>query len=130
MNKELEALERIGKLEVNGLRVKPTKAIVSDYNDYFIIETALKYHETLKREYEFLRECFNELLNDYNKEHKALEIIKNKKVQVAYLHSMWDDFETTFNNNDEDVRWLYNEGREADEQLTQEEYDLLKEALL
>ena len=64
------------------------------------------------------------------KELKALEIIKKKKVQVAYLHSMWDDFETTFNSNDEDVRWLYNEGRPKKEQLTKEEYDLLKEVLL
>ena len=51
MSKEttsLEALKRIGKLEVNGLRIKPTKTIVSDYNDYRIIETALKDYKTLK----------------------------------------------------------------------------------
>ena len=70
------------------------------------------------------------LKNAFPEELKALEVIKNKKVQVAYLHSMWDDFETTFNNNDEDVMWLYNEGREKGEQLIKEEYDLLKEVLL
>lgn len=77
-----------------------------------------------------IKDQFLEELIAIEKSLKALEIIKNKKVQVAYLHSMWDDFETTFNNNDEDVRWLYNEGRETDEQITEEEYDLLKEVLL
>ena len=80
-----------------------------------IIKRTLEDYEKLKAQ------------DENSKKLKALEIIKKKKVQVAYLHSMWDDFEITFNSNDEDVLWLYNEGRPKKEQLTKEEYELLKE---
>ena len=83
----------------------------------------IRHEETQEKE-------FSEYISTIEKELKALEIIKNKKVQVAYLHSMWDDFEKTFNSNDEDVLWLYNEGRPKKEQLTKKEYDLLKEVIL
>ena len=64
MSKELEALERIGKLKVKGLRVKPTKTIVSDYNDYFIIETALIEKEQQDGVFKILKEIieFSQML--------------------------------------------------------------------
>ena len=43
-----------------------------------IIETTLKDYETLKKEHEFLSEHFNELLNENRKEHRVIEIIKEK----------------------------------------------------
>lgn len=48
MSKELEALERIGKLETVGIRIVPTTTSVKDFADYYIIETALKDLEWLK----------------------------------------------------------------------------------
>ena len=73
---------------------------------------------------EKLKKCYkNELKNVsyYNnlalKYKKALEIIKNKEVNVfIFLHS--GDLET------------YNDMVEDNRKLTQEEYDLLKEVLL
>ena len=56
-------------------------------------------------------------LAQVNKEHKALEIIKEKEVNVfIFLHS--GDLET------------YNDMVEDNRKLTQEEYELLKEVLL
>ena len=45
---------------------------------YNIIETALKEYQTLKKEYDFGVEHYKELEALYNKEHKALEIIKER----------------------------------------------------
>lgn len=57
------------------------------------------------------------------KELKALEIIKNKK--VAYLF-MW----LIEKHNKKCALRLYNEPCEEDRKITEEEYDLLKEVLL
>lgn len=133
MSEELKALKRIGKLEVNGLRAKPTKTIVSDYNDYLIIETALKRLEQLqiiigaekiedlpKVALETENACYS---NSYNlkkakKKLKALEIIKEHPEQIM------DIIETD----------NYNEYLDLDyapvQYLSEENYYLVKEILL
>ena len=58
-----------------------------------------------------------ESLNIIEKELKALEIIKNKGVDIS-LFKKYDD------------RNLYNYNYKSEYQLTQKEYDLLKEVLL
>lgn len=59
------------------------------------------------------------------KEHKVLEIIKEKNVWIAKLKSLFKRY-----NNDLDVLRLYNANTyKIDYQLTQEQFDLLKEVL-
>ena len=98
MSKELEALEKIDHTICLAFNDN-NKALFNKDNEthidckdidefcdcYDIIETALKDYQTLKREYDFGVEHYNELLNQYNKEHKALEIIKNKNVSIVWL---------------------------------------------
>ena len=73
-------------------------------------------YQTLKREYDFGVEHYNELLNEYNKEHKALEIIKTVCPNVFWVMRTC----------------TYEEYKKKcpDDTLLQEEYDLLKEELL
>ena len=120
MSKELEALERIGKLEtIVGLRVVPTKTIVKDFIEYHIIETALK-------DYERLKECIDErgkLINECieivaEKKLKALEIIKEKNVDVYHIKATYKVSEYNF--------WKSSTSK----RLKKEEYELLKEVLL
>lgn len=77
----------------------------------------------------------NDRAKDYNtikqallkseKEHKVLEIIKEKNVWIAKLKSLFKRY-----NNDLDVLRLYNANTyKIDYQLTQEQFDLLKEVL-
>ena len=141
MSKELEALERIGKLEiVVGLRVVPTKTIVKDFADYYIIETALKRLEEIEQKYNELLYDYQELvhcgLKSEQKKLKALEVIKEKNVDVGRLkHSIC----VAINNKATMVNAAtkefiepyiyYNFSRPKNEWLTQEEYNLLKELL-
>lgn len=62
----------------------------------------------------------DELLDIVEKELKALEIIKNKKVYVRFFLKYCDD---------EIGLPIYNSQVLEEQKLTQEEYDLLKEAL-
>ena len=70
-------------------------------------------YQTLKREYDFGVEHYNELLNEYNKEHKALEIVKPYIEIQKYEHM--------------DSRYLII--KEEAVEINKETYDLLKEVL-
>lgn len=92
-----------------------------------------------KREHEFLSEHYNELLNECNKEHKALEIIKEKKVNVYnfcfYLEHhknfTYEEYRKILDEHNEDLYDFYEitEFYKPGTELTQEEFDLLREVL-
>ena len=105
MSKELDALENIKHYDSRvGLHE-------SDYN---IIETALKDYENLKLKHRSMQDA---VLDDFKKL-KALEIIKEKRVNVQELY---------YSDNVEE----YNEHiSHSEKPLTQAEFDLLKEVLL
>lgn len=117
MTKELEAFEelkrQVGNMPYtsydNGLGNRTT-FLIKDSAIFPIIENALKEHELMKD----IRITARFDLAQVNKEHKALEIIKKKEVNVEIFNSCPNLYE--YNN------WAT--------QLTQEEYDLLKEVLL
>ena len=124
MSKELEALENIKHYDTRvGLHE----------DDYKIIETALKDYEHSQQQRELyfkqakeLKELYKEELKNtayYNnlalKYKKALEIIKEKEVDIGWLKRAKDLHE-------------YNSGMGINSYsaLNQEEYELLKEILL
>ena len=131
MSKELEALENI-KLGLKGhcknscyqdycLKKEELKEQLLKYDTYFsIIEIALKDYERrlkLAKEYEDV--------NNVAKRLKALEIIKEKKVNVGYLLQMIDLFgvEKALENYNQSCFGIV-------KPLTQKEYELLVEVLL
>lgn len=137
MNKGLEALERVKKFSV---LLDSEKDIVKDLveiipNTLNAIEKELKVleeHEEILSDYNltlanFREACLfyawlkSEKLNFDNgaKKLKALEIIKEKNVNAYGIKHSKDvyDYNLTYASN-------------GKEQLTQEEYDLLKEVLL
>ena len=61
--------------------------------------------------------------SDIVKNEKALEIIKNKRVDVDLFLTIMED------ENQDDKLWSYNFWNAEKNSLTQEEYDLLKEIL-
>ena len=68
-----------------------------------------------------------EKLATIEKELKALEIIKNKVIDITYLFRLWKTSEM----NDFDILYKFNWYIRLEEnKLTVEEYDLLKEVLL
>ena len=117
MSKELEALERLMQkyyemcIDTNNNDDEYQKHNLT--SEYAIIETALLQLESIRNNY-----CVCE--KDAIKKLRALEIIKNKRVQVHILLE---------SNNLEE----YNESIYVCEgvkyKLTQEEFDLLKEVL-
>ena len=123
MNKQLSSLEALNDLrEVKGWNDDELNKRLD------IIEKALKDYERLKKLYK-LEEETSKHLNDIvllmneeiNKQLKALEIIKEKMVDVVYLYSSCYELEhynvyAPFEIDDKD-------------KLTQEEFDLLKEVL-
>lgn len=114
MSKEstpLEVLKKIGKLKVEGIKVIPEKATVSDYVYYSIIETALKENEELKERMgitDVVKEDFIQLW----KEHEVFEIIK-PYIEFYILNERH-----------------YLKLGSYNIEITKEEYDLLKEVLL
>ena len=56
------------------------------------------------------------------KHDKALDIIKEKKVDISFLFEDWED------NNEKNALWNYNRNNML--KLTKEEYELLKEVFL
>ena len=117
MSKELEALEKIKNIKTISVPERRVTTFQEKYKvELELIEDTIKDHETLKKEYEFLSEHCNELLNESRKEHRVIEIIKNKQVDLSCL--IFDGLE------------LYNENMHPTRVITQEEYDLLKEVLL
>lgn len=81
-------------------------------------------YQTLKREYDFGVEHYNELLNQYNKEHKALEIIK-KYANKDGVHIDFNKVMRATVKNFDYTTMTYT----VDEELIKE-YELLKEVLL
>ena len=137
MSKGLEALKRIGKQTTKdtsfGIDIE-----TNCNKDYKIIEKELK---ELEERREMMRR-FNEacvpmiLDNETEKKLKALEIIKENKVNVPSLITLfksqtsYEDYEQLWDN---DIRWQLTKNWDIQfsrKKLTQEEYDLLKEVLL
>ena len=142
MSKELEALDRLycaGRLDLDYvLNGKQNQ-------DYKIIETALKEYEFMKQTKIIvsdkkisdgdLEKLINQGIivgnleqskieplfdNETQNKLKALEIIKNKQVNVCYLFQCKSLRQYNF---------IYKGTNQSELCLTQEEYDLLKEAL-
>lgn len=114
MSKGLDALEKIKQAEYF-VDFEQDAKIKDDYKaELTIIETALKRLETLEEE----KQSFDKQLE---KKLKALEIIKNKEINVhaLFLHLKRFDKPDGYNVL---VGTKY--------QITQEEYDILKEELL
>ena len=104
MSKELEALERIR----DTLHQFRPNLLENRQRDFKLVETALKRLEELEE----LKTSFDRQLE---KKLKALEIIKEKKVDVFCLLFAGLD--------------IYNANIHPSRFITQEEYDLLKEVL-
>ena len=104
MSKELEAFRIMVK--DNGLELPYHNTIIA-------IETALKDYERLKETLITAKRSPVEI----NKEHKALEIIKEKNVSIHWLKDCKDRVE-------------YNDLVSKPRRLTQTEFDLLKEVFL
>jgi len=114
MSKELEALERINEIVLPYSEAKQGYLRPRDVcpNEFSIIETALKDYENLQLKHSSMQDV---VLDDFKKI-KALEIIKEKNVSIVWLKNCKDRSE-------------YNDLADKEEQLTQEEYELLKEVL-
>lgn len=142
MTKEFEALERIKEFYPQWR--------LSNRKDFNLIETALSQAQNDKRELEELQEVLDDfgVFNTFNlidtlknirflemqhiidaKKLKALEIIKEKMVSLDDLNDAIyeDDYHQ---NNEHNAIDIYNQNRFEYKQLTQEEFDLLKEVLL
>lgn len=89
----------------------------SGNENYKIIEKALKEYERLKED---IKKC------SCWKEHKALEIIKEKRVDVSYLLCVFENDSKC--KNYEGLHAYNSFAYHID--LTEQEYDLLKEVLL
>ena len=98
-------------------------------DDGFNIISAVRINlqrDVENKERELLRKWVLETC--FSKELKALEIIKNKKVNIDDLYTIW-----SLNNiDDENCLKIYNNPRTiyGKPKLTQEEYDILKEVIL
>lgn len=116
MSKELEALNDLRNKCCDYLSLSMDRQVCDSFK---LIEAALKEKENIEKT---INELFSEngkviTTIDIKKQLKAIEIIKDKEVNVfIFLHS--GDLET------------YNDMVEENRKLTQEEYDLLKEVLL
>lgn len=118
----LEILESIKRRYVQAIsKTKFPKFTEYEQEQFDIIENELKDYFVYKQDYKRVMKEKNSLLKKYvksQKELKALEIIKEKEVDVHRLKIYFSVYE-------------YNRKYEEHEyHLTQEEYDLLKEVLL
>ena len=87
---------------------------------------ALKYLKENKRRHWLEGDKSNECLDIIETALKALEIIKNKKVNVrALCKSVYSPIDNLLVYNNQ----CWNEKEMESKELTQEEYDLLKEVL-
>ena len=112
MTKGLEALKRIKNDMIYQLQIKG-ECVVND--DFHIIEKELQRLMV----YDIQQEQTEKWLENANKKHKAFEIMKNKRVDMFVIHS---NSLQDYNN--------YIKHHRVNGELTQEEYDLLKEVLL
>jgi hypothetical protein len=131
MSKELtplEALERLGKLKVEGLRVIPKRATVSEYIYYEIIEKALKALEQMQiilgaEKIEDLPNLAIKIDNAlYSTSYKLKQ--NEKKLKALKIIKKVIKYDIEVNGNTGIPKY------EPNDVITQEEYDLLKEVLL
>ena len=129
MNKELEAFRELKE----HIEYKGGDFYCANESRLNIIETALKDYENLKEVHFIIHNGARSM----NKQHtlkvlkklKALEIIKEKRVDVSWLMKCFGFIENSI--NEEECEY-YNNNYEAyrnSKSLTQEEYNLLKEEL-
>lgn len=114
MSKELEALNFINNFLISQTTDTPIHKELCNACD--LLRTTLKNYEKLNHDYSIVVDEKASMACEYAKKLKALEIIKEKKVDIRYL------LDCRFQH--------YNLLVEEDEELTKEEYDLLKEELL
>lgn len=129
MTKELEALEEIGNHKIkydvnikydNGDETQRSFETIKDMfpNQFALIETTLKDFEKLNKDYSRVVNEKIELCIKCVKEYRALEIIKNKNVDILRI-------KITQNVEQYNTRKI-----KGCRNLTKEEYELLKEILL
>ena len=112
----LEALKILNRYACNNLEYL-------DYeidNCYCILETALKEYEELQNDYCKVIEERGKWQKETQKKLKALEIIKEKQVEIGWLLFCF--------KHDKKVG-VYNSSQLTDYYLTKKEFDLLKEVL-
>ena len=127
MNKELDRLDHLRK-GIQYINQDESPAFISQYEeDLDIIETSLiDYEETDNQIYDLFEKFGINNRKDLLKQLKLLKIIKEKKVDAAILiesESLYD-YNDYMNSSD-----IYNEYGNS-RQLTQEEFDSVKEMLL
>lgn len=122
MNKELEALERIGELKV-GCHYEKCAFLVIDFlkdsYDYKIIETALKEYEGAKNHIKAL----NEERIENSLKLTALEIIKREPSEVIEIITTYDTWEEYIKDYPISDRTIWHIIK------NKSEFDLLKEVL-
>lgn len=121
MSKELEALENLRQW------------VLGEYNDdikernaYEIVEKELKEYENLQLKHRSMQDA---VLDDFKKL-KALEIIKNKRVNVRCLTVYCLKLNDTYKDYLDVFNYCDNCWDLGEILLTSEEYNLLKEVLL
>lgn len=146
MNKGLEALSKInsGAVAVHtpyeGWQDENIRIYYAE--EFNIIENELKAYQELKEQYEILKKELSDLHEstlrtnfEDAKKLTALEIIKEKKVNVPSLITLfksqtsYEDYEHLWDN---DIRWQLTKNWDIQfsrKKLTEEEYNLLKERL-
>ena len=115
MNKGLEALKSMW-LYID----EPTKRQFA-LQDYKVIESELNDYEETKKDLKQVISDYQDLGNSVYKQVKALEIIRNKKVDVWSLGICYSL---------KNYHYVISAKHYPELKLTQEEYDLLKEVLL
>ena len=127
MNKELTALEALNI-------VKSQRENCDFDEEYDIIETALKRNVELEKininllkENTNLRERPLDFYSDVEKKLKALEIIKEKRLDIGDFLSYLESGNRSYYDYCYDWFWEYD--YVPKEQLTQEQFELLKEML-
>lgn len=134
-NKELSPLEVSKQLKdfvleytKNGL---DRRFVIGSFD---IIETALKdYEKQHQTDIDLLGTAYKTNVQN-EKKLKALEIIKKKRVDMDFLFEEWEEENMDFLSEErEEENWefaLENYNMNHEIELTQEEYDLLKEVFL
>ena len=124
MSKELKAWEEIGKLKVEGYRVIPKAATVSEYQNYSIVGDALKDYENTKRRLDDTQALLLENFERLKATIKQLDAVK----EIAKLY----DIEFCDKNQTISFKVMLR-NKFILETITindKEKYDLLKEVLL
>lgn len=131
MSKGLEALAKIKKHDIHKTLINKKFVMDKEWEEnYQIIEKELKRLEELEKAFKALSkddEKAKKLLSLEIEKNRALEIIKEKRVDVCYFMNC-----RTLEEYNDDVlaSYAYDEVDAEQRMLTQQEYDLLREVLL